>query len=359
MKIDRHNYEVHFILYWDDELTVSEKQAVDDFVKENPDLREEFNLLGETRFIPDNDVQFSEKEFLQNNSYINVTNYEEQLLNYIDDEVNPGQRKEVEKFLSQYPAGQRELELLQKTKLQPEAAIVFPDKSILYRKEEKVPVISMTWFRVAVAAAIILVAGFATFRLISTNKNGDTPVVVKISEPKKQLQRNDTADSIDSPADQVKDDLKETLAKIGEKSTQEKPITIDKKVNKLPLDKYDDQQNLAINRPENKNNLPKEGKNIDQQSSDLLAEADLPYIKRDTRSAQTNQSDAINTSIGESDVTHNTIPTLYIPEQEQEEKGGLKEFLRKTTRAFERRTKIQTTTDDNKLLVGAFAVSLK
>ena len=46
-------------------------------------------------------------------------------------------------------------------------------------------------------------------------------------------------------------------------------------------------------------------------------------------------------------------------EEPSNNKGGLKGFLRKATRVFERRTKIQTTTDDNKLLVGVFAVSLK
>ena len=80
------------------------------------------------------------------------------------------QRKEIEKFAAQYSAVKQELALLQKTKLQPEAEIIFPDKSVLYRREEKVRVIRMSWFRVAVAAAIILIAGFATFRLVNTNR---------------------------------------------------------------------------------------------------------------------------------------------------------------------------------------------
>ena len=42
MIINRHNYEECFILYWDNELTASQKQAVENFVKENPDLQEEF-----------------------------------------------------------------------------------------------------------------------------------------------------------------------------------------------------------------------------------------------------------------------------------------------------------------------------
>src|SRR6187551_2503894 len=104
MNIDRHNYEECFILYWDNELTIAQKQAVENFVKANADLQEEFKLLGETRFTPDSNIQFEEKEFLLNNSFINITNYEDQLLNYIDDEVTDDQRKEVEKFAGQYPA---------------------------------------------------------------------------------------------------------------------------------------------------------------------------------------------------------------------------------------------------------------
>jgi hypothetical protein len=93
-------------------------------------------------------------------------------------------------------------------------------------------------------------------------------------------------------------------------------------------------------------------------SDGIIAEATV-VIKKDDRTAQTNQPVAINADFHNQDVTLKETPTLYIPEQEEREKGGIKEFLRKTTRVFERRTRIQTTTDDNKLLVGAFAVSLK
>ena len=360
MIIDRHNYEECFILYWDNELTVSQKQAVENFVKENQDLEEEFNILGQTRFTPDNNIQLEEKEFLLNNSFINITNYEEELLNYIDDEVTAEQRKEVERFAGQYSAVKQELALLQKTKLQPETEITFPDKSILYRREEKVRVISMTWFRVAVAAAIILIAGFATFRLINNNNGVDKTEVVK-SEPKKQPANNNPGQSISNPDSQPPKGAKESFVNGNEKSTIQQPI--DKNRNKIPIDKNDGPKPLIAQR-ENKNNLPEERKITDQQSdpdkiNHAIVEADLPTLTKDTRSAQTNQSDVINTDFANQDVTLNANPTLYIPKQEEKEGGGIKEFLRKTTRVFERRTRIQTTTDDNKLLVGAFAVSLK
>ncbi|HMK17886.1 MAG TPA: hypothetical protein VK492_06805 [Chitinophagaceae bacterium] len=359
MIINRHNYEECFILYWDNELSAPQKQAVENFVKENQDLQEEFNILGQTHFIPDDNIQLEKKEFLLNNSFINITNYEEQLLNYIDDEVTADQRKEIERFAGQYSAVKQELTLLQKTKLQPEAEVVFPDKSILYRREEKVRVISMTWFRVAVAAAIILIAGFATFRLINTN--GGTPPVAVIDKSKKQSSDKTTNQPISNPADQIPQDTKGDLAKTAKKSTEQSK---DKKGDERKVDETVVPNSLIAKR-ENKNNLPEESKNVNQQpdnmnttSDGIIAEATV-VIKKDDRTAQTNQSEAINTDFHNQDVTLKETPTLYIPEQEEREKGGIKEFLRKTTRVFERRTRIQTTTDDNKLLLGAFAVSLK
>jgi hypothetical protein len=359
MIINRHNYEECFILYWDNELSASQKQAVENFVKENQDLQEEFNILGQTRFAPDNNIQLEKKEFLLNNSFISITNYEEQLLNYIDDEVTADQRKEIEIFTGQYSAVKQELTLLQKTKLQPEAEVVFPDKSILYRREEKVRVISMTWFRVAVAAAIILIAGFATFRLINTNEG--TPTVAGIDKSKKQSPDKSTTQPISNPADQIPQDTKDDLAKTAKKSTEQSK---DKKDNKRNIEETV-VPNTLIAKRENKNNLPEERKNVNQQPDDMnttsdgiIAEATV-VIKKDDRTAQTNQPVAINADFHNQDVTLKETPTLYIPEQEEREKGGIKEFLRKTTRVFERRTRIQTTTDDNKLLVGAFAVSLK
>ena len=361
MIINRHNYEECFILYWDNELSASQKQVVENFVKENQDLEEEFTILGQTRFVPDNNIQLEKKEFLLNNSFINITNYEERLLNYIDDEVTADQRKEIERFTAQYSVVKQELSLLQKTKLQPEAEVVFPDKSILYRRDEKVRVISMTWFRVAVAAAIILIAGFATFRLINS-KNGDTSSFAKIDNTKDQLSDKKTDQSISNPSEKISKDTKNDLVNTDKKSTNEQPT------DKKNLKRTDDEAvvpNTLIAKRENKNNLPEERKNIDQQPDNMnttgdgiIAEATV-LIKKDDRTAQANQPDAINTGFEKSDVTLKANPTLYIPEQEEREKGGIKEFLRKTTRVFERRTRIQTTTDDNKLLVGAFAVSLK
>jgi len=360
MIINRHNYEECFILYWDNELTVPQKQAVENFVKENADLQEEFKLLGETRFTPDDHVQLEEKEFLLNNSFINITNYEEQLLNYIDDEVTTEQRKEVEKFVSQYSVGKQELALLQKTKLQPEAERVFPDKSILYRREEKVRVISMTWFRVAVAAAIILIAGFATFRLVNSNNNGNIPSVASVDQSKNQPLDKKADQPVTGPKDKILKDQGQTIVKTDKKSTGKQ--TVVKKNNEKTVKENSISNTSTAYQPENKNNLPKERKSIDKNIAEPTETAAIP--KSNNNKVQKIESDKTNL-LDNSSVTKSLSPSfanISTGDDDnfgKKEKGGLKEFLRKTTRVFERRTKIQTTTDDNKLLLGAFAVSLK
>jgi hypothetical protein len=362
MKIDRHNYEECFILYWDNELSLSQKQAVENFVKDNPDLQQEFSLLGDTRFAPDNNIQFEEKNFLLNSSSINVTNYEEQLLNYIDDELSNQEREDIERSAAKFPLVQKELLLLQKTKLQPEE-VSFPHKSSLYRREEKVRIISMKWFRVAAAAAIILVAGFTVLQLVNSNNNSIDPTVAKTDEIKTQpvIKTNGSQAPDVDPKSTVKDTQQDLTAR-AKSDDRKKTSPLDIKNDIEPANDPGQKSFIAVNQSENKNNLPTPRKELVGDTEGLATnktspEVDLPLVKKEFDEVE--KTAPVNTSLQNDDVTNKPELALYIPGPEKERGGGLKEFLRKTTRVFERRTKIQTTTEDNKLLVGAFAVSLK
>ena len=52
-RIDKGNYEEFFLLYVDNELPAADREAVDSFVSAHPELREELELLLETRLIPE------------------------------------------------------------------------------------------------------------------------------------------------------------------------------------------------------------------------------------------------------------------------------------------------------------------
>lgn len=62
--INHNNYEIWFLLYADNELSAEEREAVLLFVKENPSLEAEFNLLGESTLSVDETIVFSDKSIL-------------------------------------------------------------------------------------------------------------------------------------------------------------------------------------------------------------------------------------------------------------------------------------------------------
>lgn len=65
---------------------------------------------------------------------INISNYEEYLLSYIDGELAGDARAALEQFLERHPAIKQELALLESTKLRPEEdGLRFGNKSLLYR----------------------------------------------------------------------------------------------------------------------------------------------------------------------------------------------------------------------------------
>lgn len=64
---------------------------------------------------------------------INISNYEEFLLSYIDGELNNEEKTALEAFLQQHPQQARELEIYKSAMLKPDAAEVFENKTSLYR----------------------------------------------------------------------------------------------------------------------------------------------------------------------------------------------------------------------------------
>ena len=153
--ITRDNYDEFFMMYADGELSAADRQAVDRFVMENPDLAEELALYHQMQ-LPADELSFTGKSSLYRFEAEDITaaNHEEQFLLYVDDELDKASREKVEVFVLQNPAYQESFTVLKQTKL-PVETVVFADKASLYRKEERRPVAFMRWGRMAAAAALI------------------------------------------------------------------------------------------------------------------------------------------------------------------------------------------------------------
>lgn len=192
MNIDRHNYEEFFFLYVDNELSAIERNAVEAFVQQNPDLKKELQMLRQSVLTQEH-IIFNEKNTLKKTS----GNLQEKLLLYLDKELNAVESLEIEKLMLTDKAVAAELSILSQLKVVPDTNIIFTDKSSLYRKDNG-RVVTFPWKRIAAAAVLI---GFGTWGAISFyTKNDNSNVIANSSETDKP--------SINKPANQLAEDKK-------------------------------------------------------------------------------------------------------------------------------------------------------
>ena len=378
MNITRHNYEEYFILYMDNELGDDDRRMVEAFVLQHPDLKEELDQLLQYKLLPDTDILFPGKEELikiNGESPVTLTNYEEWLVLYTDNELNGGQRKAVEKFMTENPSVEKELFLFQRSKLQPEQ-IIFPNKESLYRREEKVKILPARWWR-AVAAVLILAVGLSAV-IVITNRPSivKNDIAVKNSGSENNTPRDNSTQPIKKESPVIVPDLSDNTAHQTavihntrqpdrDRVTQENKNIIVKNnnaavKNKIPVTipspvKKEEPVIADNNRPSN--NLPQPLYN--------------PAIKKnivpdDAVANITPSKEIINPkeSFTTAPVT-NVIAASYTNNNNdagQLEEGGTNKknrgFFRKLARTFEKRTNM-TATDDDKLLVGGLAFKLK
>jgi hypothetical protein len=159
---------------------------------------------------------------------INLSNYEDWFLLYIDGELTVAEQEAVLEFVKQHPSLQEELDLLLSMRFQPETeirlndhstltaeyfneletiyrfepdlSIQFPDKEKLY-KRTAAPVVSMFRY-VAVAASIIVTAGLIWW-FVGTNSVDQTLVKTEVNvtpevnntDPINNLPQTDNANS--------------------------------------------------------------------------------------------------------------------------------------------------------------------
>lgn len=154
--INRNNYETSFLMYVDNELSITEKEMVEAFAQQNPDLRAELHMLQQTVLLPEKDILFINKNLLHKHigNEVTITNYEEKFLLYIHDELSAKDKAQVETFVLQHPQLQNNFTVLQHTKLLIET-IVCPNKQDLYKHKKSYKVIYMQWFKIAAAAVFI------------------------------------------------------------------------------------------------------------------------------------------------------------------------------------------------------------
>lgn len=137
IEINISNYESYLLNYIDGELNEAEQAALELFLQKHPQFKQELDLLEAVRAVPDESIVFDNKAALYRTSSVDTIDYEELMLSYIDGELTPAEEQTLQVYLAQQPVAQKELSLLQATKLTADANLVFGDRASLYRSTER------------------------------------------------------------------------------------------------------------------------------------------------------------------------------------------------------------------------------
>jgi hypothetical protein len=277
---------------------------------------------------------------------------DEDVLLYIDGELTAEKKKIVELELASNPSYQLQHQHLLQTKLDASEVMAYPNKKELYRRTERV-VAFKPWMRIA--AAVIIIAAMGVFYFTGNNT---TPVVPHVAEIKPAPSHNQPLQQQIKITEQALPQVAVTEPRVKQNSATVKT----KQTNGEAEMGHTAQQ--ALNTP-------------DASSTDVVVvspavKETTAIVTHPTMEGTTASFDPSKEIINTSAVTsalaqrNTTIiaTTPPVPGKEvagnNESKGTFKSFLRKATRLIERKTGIDPTSgEEDELLIGAVAVKLK
>ncbi|HEX6332758.1 MAG TPA: hypothetical protein VFZ78_00950 [Flavisolibacter sp.] len=329
-QINRNNYEEFLILYMDQELSADQMNMVDAFLDRHPDLKAEFELLLGTRLVPET-VSFNKEALLSDQMKINML--EEDLLLYVDDELPAARRSSVEASVAADPSLKEQLQLLQRTKLDPAETMVFANKEMLYRRTQVVFRFT-AMLRIAAAVLVVLFMGILYYlNSGTTDNNGNT--TANVDKPRQVT-------PVQVPPQEPQESPSVQMASTKDFEQEIAPYVSGKGTTKKTVQQQDVQLALMVQ-----------------------PDAVSPNIQRNT--APVTVSETVNNNVVTSSAPDritvipaaSTVPNdVAVTGPAPGNKGSVKGFLRKATRLIEKRTGIDPTNDKEEILIGVLAIKL-
>ena len=380
MNINRHNYETFFLLYVDNELSAVERRAVELFVQENTDLETELQLLVETT-LPAEPISFNAKALLYKNE-IDRDTLQENLLLHLDNELDPAASKKMEESIASDNLLLNEWNLLQQTKLDANEKIVFTDKQSLYRHERD-RVISIRFWRIAAAAAILFACLFTVISLLKKDGTVEDIAAKKTIKPSSEKQADHDQLSNNNIVDSLQTSVPENTASVNSKEQNTTTSTPAYKINKVQNKKESGSNNSLVKEEKNilqkpsLDNINKEESNkaiasavinknsetistnklpvetVSKSVKEKIAAPEAPVIDYNSIPEQSNSY--ARTAMLEESTAGNSNKILYMNEENvaRSKLGGL---FRKVKRVIERNTNIKT---GNGVKIAGFEIAVK
>jgi anti-sigma factor RsiW len=359
MIINRHNYEEFFLLYVDNELTPAQRRLVDAFVAVNPDLQEEFRMIQETKLnvegVLDDEFKASLLKPVTEETMIG----QEQLLLYIDNELEADHRMQIEEAAAKNYSLQKELQLLRSTISQADETIVFPNKQLLYKQSQPAKVFSISTAakRWSAAAAVLLLMGSAVWFAVSNQQpTVDEPVV---KNPAAQVQKNTTVEPV-LPKENI------TEQPLVQQSTMQTPVKTAAPTEVKTIVPASAKKNDPVVASNVIKDKPQQLTVIQKQNNEETIAVVQPTIttpekistqgsnKITPSSVQSIASTASSTMIDNNNYNAADETDERFLNEERQRKSGLKSFAKKAKRLIERTTGIKS--DDSEVRFAVFAI---
>ena len=183
--ITRTNCEQFFIANAEGILSTKQKEKLNLFLLQYPELKKEHELFLQCR-LSDEKISFEGKESLKK-EFISKENREEYFVRSIENDLSLSEQKALNIFLGNNSEFKKEFELFSKAIL-PVEAISFEDKSSLKKRERKPVFVSIfsqrTTYYAAAAAILLLVGLFFIFK----NDGSEKQMLADKNKPIKKVE---------------------------------------------------------------------------------------------------------------------------------------------------------------------------
>ncbi|MBS4013236.1 MAG: hypothetical protein KGZ97_05670 [Bacteroidetes bacterium] len=226
MKINRSNYEIFFLDYFEGNLPKEQVESLLSFLKENADLQEEFDRFEIVELKDADNLSFNNKAALKvpdTSLPINENNFDWFCIADIEKDLSVEEEDALKKFLGKNPEKNKDFELYKKTVLLPDNDIIFEKPQILKRFVTSPIIITKQLWSYASAAAVIFIMVGLFFML--PKQKSDIELAIEeshIIETPKNLQE-EVKESQIAETDNVKPSLMEEKSSIKNNTTT--PLT--------------------------------------------------------------------------------------------------------------------------------------
>lgn len=165
MEINRNNYETYFLDYLEGKLDERLIDSFIEFIKLNPDLKEELALFESLSAVPET-ILFTKKDKLYKEKYDSEEEFNAAAIASLEGDISTKEKCKFERYLANRPEKKKEAALFTKTKLMADESIFFSKKSKLYQKSRRGLI--LLW---SGRVAAILILAFAVFTLLDKSSN--------------------------------------------------------------------------------------------------------------------------------------------------------------------------------------------